>query len=292
MKYKVKVNRAGLFFIGISIFLGISAVNTSNNLLYLVVSFLLSFMLISGLLSLYNLKGLEVQLIPPREVYAERLERFRIIVKNRKSFPSFTILVEQGQSRVFFPLIKKEQEESIALKFPKRGFYEKISLKISSSFPVGLFERYYVEEIPIRLVVFPKPIMVKQKLTVEGTYKGDLLKITKKLGYDQIRNVREYRGEPIKFVHWKLSAKLDKFFVKEFVSEESPPVVLSLDTVDGDLEERISKLSYLVLDFLRRGSPVGLKLGDLFLKPSTGEEHKRRLLTELALFGNSPGIRT
>jgi len=59
-RYRVKVNRAGIFFTGVTIFLGVSAVNTSNNLLYLVVSFLLSFMLLSGMLSLYNLKGLSL----------------------------------------------------------------------------------------------------------------------------------------------------------------------------------------------------------------------------------------
>ncbi len=291
MKYKVKVNRAGLFFIGITIFLGISAVNTSNNLLYLVVSFLLSFMLVSGLFSLYNLKGLEVKLIPPREVYAEKLENFRVVVKNKKSFPSFALTVGQDQSEAFFPLIKDEQEESLTLKFPRRGYYERISLKISSSFPVGLFERYFYWEFPLRLVVFPKPMIIREKPTVEGIYKGDSLNTGNKLGYDQIQSVREYRGEPAKLIHWKLSTKLNKLLVKEFVAEESPPVILSLDSVEGDLEERISKLTYLVLEFLREGLPVGLRLGDIYIKPSTGEEHKRKLLRELALFGNSPGVR-
>ena len=295
MKYKVKVNKAGLFFIGISIFLGVSAVNTSNNLLYLVVSFLLSFMLISGLLSLYNLNGLEIEIIPPKEVYAEKAESFRIIVKNKKRVPSFAIKVEQVQNKAsfaFFTLVKKEQEESLTLKFPKRGFYDKITLKISSSFPVGLFERYFYEEIPLRLVVFPKPMVAQEKPTVEGIYKGELLNISKKLGYDQLQGVKEYSGEPMKLIHWKLSAKVNKLLIKDFSAEESPPVILSLDNVEGNLEERISKLTYLTLEFLRKGLPVGLRLGDIHLEPFIGEEHKRKLLRELALFGNSPGIRT
>ncbi|WP_448588653.1 DUF58 domain-containing protein [Thermocrinis sp.] len=288
---KVKVNRAGVFFIGITVFLGVSAVNTSNNLLYLVVSSLLSFMLLSGVFSLYNLRGLEIELIPPKEVYAEKLESFKVILKNKKPFPSFAIFVEQGQSRAFFPLIKREEVESLALSFPRRGLYESITLKVSSSFPVGLFERYYYKEIPLRLVVFPKPIKVEEKLTVEGIYRGDQWNVSRKPGYDQLQSVREYRGEPVKLIHWKLSAKLGKFYVKEFVSEESPPVVLSLDMVDGSTEDRVSKLAYLVLDFTKKGTPVGLRLDGTYLQPSSGEEHKRRMLRELALFGDSSGIR-
>jgi hypothetical protein len=101
-RYRVRVNRAGIFFTGVTIFLGVSAVNTSNNLLYLVVSFLLSFMLLSGMLSLYNLRGLSLELVPPKEVYAQRAENFKLILKNQKRFPSFTLLVEAQGSRAFF----------------------------------------------------------------------------------------------------------------------------------------------------------------------------------------------
>jgi len=291
VRYKVKVNRAGLFFIGVTVFLGVSAVNTSNNLLYLVVSSLLSFMLLSGLLSLYNLRGLKVEVLPPREVYADRSEDFRVILKNEKRFPSFALLVEHGQSRSFFPLVKKEHTGSISLKFPKRGFYHSLDIRISSSFPVGLFERYYHERIYLNLVVFPKPIATNERFLLDSRGRRGELSLSRKLGYDQLQSVREYKGEPVKLIHWKLSAKLEKFYVKEFVSEESPPVVLSLDAVDGTLEEKISKLTYLILSYSKRGVPVGLKIGDVFLEPSVGEEHKRKLLRELALFGDSSWIR-
>lgn len=101
-RYRVKFNRAGVFFTGVTIFLGVSTVNTSNKMLYLVVFFLLYFMLLSGMLSLYNLKGLSLELIPPKEVFAQRPENFKLILKNQKRFPSFSLLVEvQGQGLSF-----------------------------------------------------------------------------------------------------------------------------------------------------------------------------------------------
>jgi uncharacterized protein (DUF58 family) len=260
-RYRVKVNRAGVFFTGVTIFLGVSAVNTSNNLLYLVVSFLLSFMLLSGMLSLYNLKGLSLELVPPKEVYAQRAENFRLILKNQKRFPSFTLLVEAQGSKAFFPILKKEEVGFITLKFPRRGYYDKISVKVSSSFPVGLFERFFYMDVPINLVVYPYPIAVSENIRVEGLKRGEWLTVGKKRGYEHLHSVREYMGEPVKLIHWKLSAKVGKLYVKDFLAEESPPVVLSLDMVDGGFE------------------------------PALGEEHKRRMLRELALFGDSPRVR-
>jgi len=291
-RYRVKVNRAGIFFTGVTIFLGVSAVNTSNNLLYLVVSFLLSFMLLSGMLSLYNLRGLSLELIPPKEVYAQRAENFKLILKNQKRFPSFTLLVEAQGSRAFFPILKKEEVGFITLKYPRRGYYDKISVRVSSSFPVGLFERFFYMDVPINLVVYPHPMAVSKRIRVEGLQRGEWLTVGRKRGYEHLHSVREYMGEPVKLIHWKLSAKVGKLYVKDFLAEESPPVVLSLDMVDGTLEDKLSKLAYLVLEYSKKGTPVGLRLDGTYLEPALGEEHKRRMLRELALFGDSPRVRT
>jgi uncharacterized protein (DUF58 family) len=290
-RYRVKVNRAGLFFTGVTIFLGVSAVNTSNNLLYLVVSFLLSFMLLSGMLSLYNLKGLSLELIPPKEVFAQRAENFKLILKNQKRFPSFSLLVEAQGSRAFFSILKKEEMSFIILTFPKRGYYDKISVKVSSSFPVGLFERFFYVDVPVNLVVYPYPIAVSKNIRMEGLQREEWMTVGRKRGCEHLYSVREYMGEPVRLIHWKLSAKVGKLYVKDFLAEESPPVVLSLDMVDGTLEDKLSKLTYLVLEYLKKGTPVGLKLDGIYLEPALGEEHKRRMLRELALFGDSSRVR-
>jgi uncharacterized protein (DUF58 family) len=290
-RYRVKVNRAGIFFTGVTVFLGLSALNTSNNLLYLVVSFLLSFMLLSGMLSLYNLKGLSLELIPPKEVFAQRAENFRLILKNQKRFPSFSLSVEAQGSRAFFPILEKEDVGFITLKFPKSGYYDKISVKVSSSFPVGLFERFFYMDVPVNLVVYPYPMAVSKNIRVERLQRGEWLTVGRRRGYEHLHSIREYMGEPAKLIHWKLSAKVGKLYVKDFLAEENPPVVLSLDMVDGTLEDKLSKLAYLVLEYSKKGTPVGLRLDGIYLEPALGEEHKRRMLRELALFGDSPGVR-
>ena len=57
-------------YIAITLLLGFAAVNTGNNLLFLVVSGLLAFMSVTGLAGMTNLKGLTPELVPPVEIFA------------------------------------------------------------------------------------------------------------------------------------------------------------------------------------------------------------------------------
>lgn len=283
-RYRVRVNRAGFIFIGITIFLGVAAVNTANNLLYLVVSYMLSFMLFSGVFSLYNIRGLELLLLPPEEVYANSESSFKVLIKNHKRLPSWLIEIKKESGQCVFPFVGKEAEGSIKLSFEKRGLYSSLSFEVSSSFPVGLFERFYTVEVPLKLLVFSKPLPCNEKEFVHsGREKGYASSVSKKRGYEELQGIKEYTNEPMKLIHWKLSAKVGEFYVKEMTEEVSPPLMLSLDMVEGTLEERISKLTYLVIKFTSQGRPVGLKLTNKKIEPSTGTAHKRRLLTELAL---------
>jgi uncharacterized protein (DUF58 family) len=283
-RYRVRVNRSGIIFIGITVFFGVAAVNTANNLLYLVVSSMLSFMLVSGLLSLYNLRGLSVRLIPPSEVYAMKYESFRLLVENKKPFPSFLIRFPSKLKDETLPIIFKRGEANVSLYFEGRGFYQDVQVVIATSFPVGLFERYYVEVVPINLVVFPKPIPTKLNFLESQFAKesGESFYSFNR-GYDEVHSIREYRGEPVKLIHWKASAKTGKLYVKDTYSQEKSPIVLSLDLVDGSKEEKVSKLAYLVIKLTSEGYPVGLKIGEDIIPPAFGEKHKRELLTALAL---------
>ncbi|MEJ5338408.1 MAG: DUF58 domain-containing protein [Aquificaceae bacterium] len=284
VRYRVRVNRAGLIFIGITIFLGVAAVNTANNLLYLVVSYMLSFMLLSGIISLYNLRGLEVVLIPPDEVYAGSRASFKVVVKNRKRLPSFLIVIRKEGSDCVFPLVQGEVEGNLPVVFEKRGLHPILDIEVSSTFPVGLFERFYRLEIPLNLIVFPHPVPAREKfLSVPLRERGHSNLQSRKRGYEELHGVREYSSEPIKLIHWKLSAKTGNLYVKEMVEESAPPVMLSLDIVDGSLEERISKLTHLIIKLTSEGKAVGLRLANRTIEPSTGNSHRKRLLTELAL---------
>jgi uncharacterized protein (DUF58 family) len=88
------VTRAGLIYILISVVIGIAAINTGNNLLYVVVAALLSAILVSGIASALVLRSLALDVHLPEHVFAERPMLARFLLRNTSSWlPSFSVRV-------------------------------------------------------------------------------------------------------------------------------------------------------------------------------------------------------
>jgi uncharacterized protein (DUF58 family) len=88
------VTRAGMIYILISVVIGIAAINTGNNLLYVVVAALLSAILVSGIASALVLRSLTLDVHLPEHVFAGRPMLARLLLQNASSWlPSFSVRV-------------------------------------------------------------------------------------------------------------------------------------------------------------------------------------------------------
>ncbi len=88
------VTRAGTIYILISVVIGIAAINTGNNLLYVVVAALLAAILVSGVASALVLRSLQLDVRLPEHVFAGRPILARLLLGNTSSWlPSFSVRV-------------------------------------------------------------------------------------------------------------------------------------------------------------------------------------------------------
>ncbi len=88
------VTRPGFIYIFISVVIGIAAINTGNNLLYIVVAALLSAILVSGVASALVLRSLELDVHLSEHVFAGRPMLARLLLRNASSWmPSFSVRV-------------------------------------------------------------------------------------------------------------------------------------------------------------------------------------------------------
>ena len=94
------VTRAGLIYILISVVIGIAAINTGNNLLYVVVAALLSAILVSGIASALVLRSLALDVHLPEHVFAGRPMLGCLLLRNTSSWmPSFSVRVVPAKSK-------------------------------------------------------------------------------------------------------------------------------------------------------------------------------------------------
>ncbi|SHI51915.1 Uncharacterized conserved protein, DUF58 family, contains vWF domain [Malonomonas rubra DSM 5091] len=285
----MKLTRAGIIYIVLTLLLGFAAVNTGNNLLYLMISALLGFMAISGLLGQQNLQRLQAKVLPADDLFATLPGRVEIELSNhRRWLPAFLISVEIGTGTRLFPILApgKTERRPLAVTLPGRGYQTLPPIWIRSCFPINFFIRSRRLSLQQQVLVFPCPHSANLPLG-DGVGRQTRQHETTRPGIDgELRSIDNYSSsDPLKSIHWKLSARHDEYKVKRQNRLGSPSLLLNLDDFPGSLEERIGQCTFLVDQLFRQQRSVGLQLEDKQLQPGSGPHHRLKLLTELALYG-------
>ncbi len=277
-----------MVYVGMTLLLGFAAVNTGNNLLYLLVSALLGLMAVSGWLGQQNLRKLSVKLDFPQEIFAGQPTLIGVRLQNhRQRLPAFLIRVGLGEEQPLFPQISASgaEQKTLTLTWAKRGRQQIDSLWLSSCFPINFFVRSLRIPIEQSLLVFPHP--QKGPVPPDAGTSAQRQQKAQSVSGDSgdLRSIHDYLGgEPLKSIHWKLSARHNNYKVKQHEGLGAQPVIIDFDQFSGELEKRVARATWLVINQLRRQRPVGLKLAGQFTPPKVGNGHRRRLLTELALY--------
>jgi uncharacterized protein (DUF58 family) len=248
-------------------------------------------MAVSGLIGRYNLARLRVDIDPPPEIYAGIETLATVELTNRKPYPSFLIVVELAGGQALFPIIpgRSTLRKSLPIKLMDRGRCRLPSGSFRSIFPVNFFIRSFPADIATEATIFPTPRSCRDTASPEGRKSlGDY--VTPRRGSEgEVERIGDYRGgEPLKMIHWKLTARQDVLMVKEASDTSREPVVIEPQLLPGSgLEERLRCAAWLVNRYMRQNRPVGLQLPKQRIAPSTGTRHRLHMLTELALYGQN-----
>lgn len=283
-----------------SIGIGLSALNSGNNILYFIFSTMMVFIVISGVLSTQNLSNLRVKWNLPTYIFAQRPSYFRTKIYNRKRlFPSFSIklsLKVQGleESNEFLLYVgSREKEELPSNKyFPRRGLWRITGYYISSTFPFSLFERKRFIEMKEEIIVYPKIVELFPFLPDELYSLGDIPSRSK--GYEEdFFGLRDWKEEDDKrYIHWKLTAKKGKIIIKELTQPKKSLITLIVDPYLSELsgpnkenrfEDNISLCASLAYYFFNLKIPYKIVTPDFESEFDISESHFWTNLKALAL---------
>ncbi len=270
--------------------MGFAAVNTGNNLLFLIVSALLGFMAASGVSGWLNIRRLKVRVILPDEIYCGLATLVTVRLENlKRHFPSFLLRIKVLGREIPFHLVNRSGSEtgSFVHTFAERGRITIQSGQVSSPFPINFFVRRQSMLLDRHLTVFPAPLDCAAGGTAgKSRATGDLASTRKGFEGDVAR-IADYTGsEPMKLIHWRLSAKYEELKVKEMSEAAREPVMIDVDMLPGrNLEENLSCATFLINRLIRANRPVGLKLRQKLISPALSREHRLGLLAELAVYG-------
>jgi uncharacterized protein (DUF58 family) len=249
-----KVTREGVVYIAGILVVALAALNTGNNLLFMVLACLLAGMLISGLLSRVVLGGVDVRLELPEHIFAQRTILAIAELHNTKQMvPSFSIsLVSEAAPKarknaaanptpqildrpVYFPHIPHRQmvRQSVELTFPRRGVYREDALGLRTKFPFGFLQKTRRLDSAIEAVVYPRIQPTEEFYEILPLVSGELESYQRGRGND-LYAIRDYQfNDSARHVDWKASARTGALQVKEYAREDERRVMLVFDPYVG-----------------------------------------------------------
>ena len=273
---RLKFTREGKFFVGITLGVGFAAINTANNLLYLLLGMLLALIVVSGIMSELSLRDLTVVRRLPLRAQVGRAHLVEIEVFNYKNrVPSYAIEVEDlraGQpadKRCFFLKISPKSAQVAAYRRTpsRRGRDVHIGFRIATRFPFGLFEKS--REVPCEgdLIIYPAVDPIALHGSPAGRSLGSEGAFGRGYGEDFIGLKLMRDGEDPRDIHWRKSAAAGHLVMRERAREARPEVSLPLDvmrpsagTDEWDLafERRIRDVASRAVAHLKRGEGVSI----------------------------------
>lgn len=241
-RMEYKLTREGWIYIGGIVLVALAAINTGNNLLFLVLACLIASILMSGVLSSLTLAGVELNLQLPDHIFAGQTVRGTVELRNEKqSMPSFSLRVEGASKKkagatlfstpVYFPYLPRHEsvKQSVPLQFARRGRYKQEAFRIVTRFPFGFLQKARRLDMGSEALVYPSVAATAEFLDVLPGIQGAVESLAKGRGHD-LYALRDYLPtDSARHVHWKASARLGALMVREFAREDDLRVLLVLD---------------------------------------------------------------
>jgi uncharacterized protein (DUF58 family) len=243
-RMEYKVTREGWIYVLGILLVSVAALNTGNNLLFLILASLIAIILMSGILSSITLSGVEMRLELPEHIFAGQPVRVMLELHNEKlTLPSFSLRVEAISTKspsataalletpVYFPYVPKHErvQQNVPLTFPRRGVYRQETFRIVTRFPFGFLQKARRIDLKTEALVYPSVEPTEELLDVLPGLEGALESMSKGRGQD-LYALRDYLPtDSARHVHWKASARLGSLMVREFTREDDCHVLLVLD---------------------------------------------------------------
>lgn len=294
-----RVTPMGLRFLLLALAVGLAAVNTGNNVLYLLFAMILSLIIVSGLFSERTLARLSVSRSLPARLFADATTSYRITLTNGKRLmPAFSLRIREhgGTLQIDTPELRCPRLEpgaTIALDttilFHDRGHHSIGGVDVTTTFPFGLFEKTIRLPADADTLVYPSVGALTRRTGRPSAEDGPTGSLR---GTTGISRVREYRvGDDPRLIHWKHSARRAKLLVREPEPEGARVLVLVFSNrlppdplpVHRDWFEDAVRLTASLADrALHEGRDVLLATWDGVTRPGRGAGHLERLLRTLA----------
>jgi len=289
--------RTGYFFAFVLLLLLIASINYSLSLGFLLTFLLASMGGVSMLHTFRNLARLSISPGKVEPVFAGNTAQFALVFSN-PGMPRFSVGARRTRNRgsarhtagePAFADVSESGNTTLHLPMhaERRGRLRCDRVEVFTEYPTGLFHAWSYVDFGSRCLVYPKPDPGAGALPLDARSVGQgNIPIR---GDEEFQSLRAYKpGDTPRQIAWKALARGQGLLVKEFGATASADLWLDFELLQGlAVEERLSRLTWWVMEAERAQLPYGLKLPNRSVRPLAGIRHREECLEALALYGIS-----
>jgi len=289
----VRLTSLGTAYLLLTVTVGFAAINTGNNSLFIGLAFMLGVLLLSGLASKGGLKGIEIELVELDEAWAGEPTPGLLILHNRSKIWSardIVLILSELEEPVFVPVLPGKSRTTVpaTFLFPKRGRIELTRVDLYTRYPFALFVKKRRVRLNAQTVVFPRLLSHRERqpfIPVEGDFVA-----SNRVGPGaEIFAFRDYvRGDSLRQLHWKKTASLGRWIIKQSELDANRSVQIALDPYlppgvsEERFEEMVSAAATMLNDALKARIEVVLSMPGIELRGS-GPTVRRPMFEALAM---------
>ena len=299
---RIRPTRVGLGYIVGCLIVGVAATNTGNNALYIVMAVMLGVLVVSGLSSRVNLRGLDLDLEAPSEVFANRPFHMRLHVRHAgRLLPRWLLVFSLGEpgQPLLVPYLPRRGTSRgyLELLVPRRGRHRFSWVHVGSIFPLGFFHKGLRYPLTADVLVFPELFPAASLVPERTSTRGEGFAQRAGWGHD-LHSLRSFRhGDDPRRIHWKQTARTGAMVFTEREAEEGRRLSIVFDNAVGEIatpdaaarfERLVSEAATAAVDYLGRGFEVELVTRDERVAFASGPLQRRAVLEALALVEPRP----
>ncbi len=267
--HRIKPTLTGMVLISMALGIGSAAYNTASNILFITLSLLLACLILSGVMSWQNLRGVCWRLLLQPPLRAGQEAPVTLELWNRKALlpthglwfelsarpvprgpqrPESTVTATSADIRAAFArreaeamsgrlrlrerLDPDQQARLDWLFVPARRGVVRVELaSVGSLFPFGFLSKNHGTRLRREAVVWPAPVAYRVLRPAAALRQSEGERVARPGSSDDLLALRRYQpGDSHRLIHWKASARLRQLLVRQFAAESAEGFSLWLQT--------------------------------------------------------------
>lgn len=274
----VRLTKVGTTYILGTVILAIAAINTGNNAIYIAVTLMLGCLLLSGLASQRGLKHLDLEIGSIDEAWAARPAMGTLRIRNASRIWNVrdVVLVSDALAApVLVSLVPGRGDVTVkaAFLFARRGIAHVNRIDAYTRYPFGFMLKKRRMRVESDVVVYPRILAGNGTQDRFRAILGEDSVSGRPGAGSDIHSFREYvRGDSLRQVHWKKSASLGRWIIKQHEADVGRSLHVVVDPyrphgiTEDAFEEMIAEAATLVHQAAGFGLDVTLSLPRVTLR--------------------------